>query len=79
METTVKIDDALLQAARQLALETHVDIDQLIEDSLRRTVELHRRPEPVQIKLPSLGRGGLRPGISLDNNAALLDLMDGIE
>lgn len=79
METTVRIDDALFQAASKLALETHVNIDQLIEDSLRRTVELHRPPLGTKINLPSFGKGGLRPGVSLDNNAALLDLMDGIE
>ncbi len=32
----------------------------------------HRRPE----RLPTFGKGGIRPGVDLDNSSALLDLME---
>ena len=50
----------------------------LIEDSLRERlhrVEERRRAEPVRLR--TTGRGGVRPGVDLDDSASLLEAMDG--
>ncbi|MGQ0815653.1 MAG: hypothetical protein ACT4O1_14555 [Gemmatimonadota bacterium] len=32
-----------------------------------------------RVRLPTYGKGGLQPGVDLDNSAALLDLMEDFE
>jgi hypothetical protein len=34
------------------------------------------QPQRRQVKLPVWGRGGVLPGVDLDDSAALLDLME---
>ena len=51
----------------------------IIEDSLRerlaRGKTRTKRREPI--RLHTTGKGGLRPGIDLDDSASLIDVMDG--
>ena len=81
MRTTVDLDDHLLQGAKELAARTHRTLTAVLEDALRET--LSRRPSPSarhRVKLPVSDRmTGLRPGVDLDNSAALLDLMEGTD
>lgn len=77
MRTTVRLPDDLLKAAKQRALDTDRTLTEVIEEALR--LSLSRRVadlagEPVV--LPTYGSGGTRPGIDLDDSAALLDLME---
>jgi hypothetical protein len=81
MRTTVRLDDALLADAKSLAARTGRTLTAVIEDALREA--LARRPgdrEPSQVRLPTDDGdghgGGLRPGVDLDDTAALLDLME---
>lgn len=50
----------------------------IIEESLRE--RLSRRKEGTQrrlaVRLKTTGKGGVLPGVDLDDSAALLDLMD---
>jgi hypothetical protein len=66
-----------MKAVKRHALETNRTLTDVIEDALR--AELTRR-EPDRVRepgpLPTYGEGGLRPGVDLDDSAALLDLMD---
>lgn len=51
-------------------------LNDLIADALRASLTDAATTLPV---LPTDGGGGLLPGVNLDDNSALLDLMDGLE
>ena len=77
MRTTIRIDDALLRDAKQLAARTGKSLTAVIEDALRESLAHQQRGgvrEPVH--LITVGGHGLRPGVDLDDSANLLDLMD---
>ena len=76
MRTTININDALLAEAKQVAARTGRSLTDVVEDALRES--LHRRYPATRraIDLPVFGEGGTRPGVDLDDSAALLDLMD---
>jgi hypothetical protein len=77
MRTTVRLDEDLLREARLLAAAEQTTLTALFEQALRemlaRKKQAHNRP---RVALPTSEGWGLRPGIDLNNNAALLDLMD---
>lgn len=78
MKTTIRLDDQLFHEAKRLALESGRTLTAVIEDALR--CELARRkkaPETKKTKLITDGGQGLRPGVCLDDNAELLDVMEG--
>jgi hypothetical protein len=80
MRTTIRLDKQLLTEAKKLAAENGTTLTAIIEDSLRE--RLARRAIPQRRKrfrLITFGRGGLRPGVDLDNSASLLDRMEGID
>lgn len=77
MRTTVYLPDDLLVKAKKLAATNRTTLTKLIEDSLRETVT--RRPQPAARRARRIVtyRGkGVRPGIDLDDTAALVDLID---
>jgi hypothetical protein len=75
MRTTITLDPELLSEAQALAARTHRTLTQVIEDALRET--LARRPGVLPTFGPtSRQTGGLMPGVDLDSNAALLDIME---
>ena len=77
MRTTIRLDDQLLRDAKQLAARTGRTLTAVIEDALRRMLARPKEAKkPKQIRLPRADLGELRPGVNLDNNAELLDLMD---
>lgn len=79
MRTTIRLDDRLLAQAKRYASQTQRTLTAVIEDALRevlarrQAVRRDRRP----FRLPVVKGGRLLPGIDLDNNAALLDRLDG--
>jgi hypothetical protein len=76
MRTTIRLDDELLKSAKQLAAATGRTLNDVVEEALREKLARRKpviRREPVV--LPTFA-GRLRPGIDLDDSAALLDLMD---
>lgn len=77
MRTTVRLDDRLLARAKVEAARQGRSLTSLIEEGL--TLALERRParrrEPVELPIPE-SRGGVRSGIDLNSNAALLDLLE---
>lgn len=81
MRTTIRLDDALLLAAKDLAARTGRTLTAVIEDALREV--LARRPtmqDPGKIQLTVVGgegdEYGLWPGVDLDDSAALFEVMD---
>jgi hypothetical protein len=76
MRTTIRLDDALLRRAKAAAAMSGRSLNDLIADAVR-TALAQRRTRPQRIKLPTFRGNGLQPGVDLDDNAALLDLMEG--
>jgi hypothetical protein len=79
MRTTVRLDDALLERARQEAARRGVTLTSLIEQGLRLALRRPlKRSERPAVTLPEChAGGGTLPGVDLDDSAALLDRMDG--
>jgi hypothetical protein len=78
MRTTVRLEEALLQRAKAEAARRGETLTALIERGLRLALAGPRRPAPrARITLPvSRATGGTRPGVDLDNAAALLDVLE---
>lgn len=77
MRTTISIDDHLLRAAKQRALERDVTLGSVIEDALHLILDPAREGEQSRSPLPLSKRcGGTRPGVDVADGARLRDLMD---
>lgn len=77
MRTTISIDDHLLRAAKQRALERDMTLGSIIEDALHLVLDSEREGERSSAPLPlSKRRGGTRPGVDVADGARLRDLMD---
>lgn len=79
MRITIRIDDALHAEARAEAARSGITLRAFIERALRESLPKGSSAAGPRIELPVFrGSGGLRPGVDLDNSAALLDLMEGV-
>ena len=78
MRTTVDIDETVLREAKARAARSGRTLGQLIDDALRLSFARTLKPAAGRAELPTYGRGGLLPGVDLDDSAALGDLMDGL-
>jgi Arc/MetJ family transcription regulator len=77
MRTTIKIDDHLLADAKAQGAKSGRTLNEVVEDALRES--LGRRDRAVreqQVELPTFS-SDIAPGVDLDDNSALLDLMEG--
>ncbi len=76
--TTVRLPEDLVRRAKKKALAEGRSLTALIEDGLRKVVdELEPAARRKRVLPPvSSARGGLMPGIDLDNSAALQELED---
>lgn len=76
--TTVRLPEDLLAKAQAHAARTGRTFTQLLADAIR--YELSRPATPARVcePLPTYQGQGLQPGVALDSNSALLDLMDGV-
>jgi hypothetical protein len=78
MRTTVRLNDALLEQAKAEAAARGVTLTSLIELGLRLAMA-QKRPEALEWDLPvSDAKGWTLPGVDINNNADLLDIMDGL-
>ena len=76
MRTTIRFDDAILRDAKARAARAGRSLNEFIEDAVRVAL-LAETESPVPPPIPSFSGGrGLLPGVSLDNGAALLDVME---
>ena len=77
MRTTLRLNDAVLTAAKRLAIDTGRTLTEVVEDALRLLLEQRKgKAECRSVKLHTCGGKGLQPGVDLSSNAALADLMD---
>jgi hypothetical protein len=79
MRTTIRLDENLLREAKAYAAATDRTLTRLVEDALREALARRdARPARRRVRLRTFKGRGLQPGVDLDSNAALRELMDGI-
>ena len=76
MRTTINIDDQLLQSAKHLAIEQGISLAGVIENALRESLSKPQTNTQAIQLITTLG-SGVKPGVDLDNNRSLQDIMDG--
>lgn len=77
--TTFRLDPELLAEAKALAARQHRTLNSVMEEALRRVIaEAESRPttERFELHVHAGPAWGLAAGVSIDDNAALLDQMD---
>ena len=78
MRTTVTLDDDVAAKLKAEARRTGKPIKTVINESLRVALSANRgRPRSNPFRIEARDLGMLRPGLSLDNVAELLDLVEG--
>jgi hypothetical protein len=78
MRTTVRLDEALLERARQEAARRGVTLTSLIEQGLELALRRPlKRSQRAMVELPVCrAGGGTLPGVDLDDSAAVLERME---
>jgi hypothetical protein len=76
MRTTVTLDDDLLREAKERAARSNRTLSQVVEDAIREAFARREPPGSPTPELPVFTGRGLRPGVDLNDNAALSDLLD---
>jgi hypothetical protein len=77
MRTTINLPEELMRQAKKAALEADTTLTEIIANALR--VALAKRLQKKakrNFKINASGRGGVFPGVDLDDTSALLDIMD---
>lgn len=71
------MNDELFRMAKQRAAATGTTFTEIVEDGVR-TILMRCIPpnQPPETQLPTFRGQGLQPGVDMDSNAALLDIMD---
>ncbi|MEZ5319228.1 MAG: CopG family transcriptional regulator [Vicinamibacterales bacterium] len=79
MRTTIRMDPHLLAEAKRAAADSGRTLTAVIEDAVRAHLAQRRKTgrRPPRPALTIVDGRGVRPGVDLDDTAALLDLMDG--
>lgn len=79
MRTTVRLDDRLLELAKREAASRGTTLTALLERGLRLVIAGGAQPPKwKRVTLPvSRARGGVLPGVDLNDSAALYDIMEG--
>jgi hypothetical protein len=78
MRATVRLNDALLKAAKREAAKRGETLTALIDPGLRLVLAKPRPAPRRRVTLPVCrAGGGLLPGVDLNNSAALLDILEG--
>ena len=78
MRTTISLSDDLLRKAKQRAAESHTTLGNVVENALRVAFSAPKAglDRAAKVRLKTFRGRGLRPGVDLDNSAALLDVME---
>jgi hypothetical protein len=74
--TTISLDSGLLETVRRASERDHRTLGQVITEALQRHLTEVSPSTRGVVRLPTAGRGGVRPGINLDSNAELAAAMD---
>ncbi|MDQ3987772.1 MAG: DUF2191 domain-containing protein, partial [Actinomycetota bacterium] len=66
-----------LDEVRRRAAELRQTVSQVIEDSVRESLLRRREDSREPFRVRAFHGGGYQPGVNLDDNDALLDVMEG--
>ena len=79
MRTTINLPDELMLQAKKAALEARTTLTEIIANALREALAKRRQKKARRdFRIIASGRGGVFPGVDLDDTSALLDIMDGL-
>jgi hypothetical protein len=80
MRTTIRLDDALLNRAKEEAAQRGMTFTQLVEEGLRLAIAgIDRKSSTQTASLPvCTAGGGLLPGVDLDDSDSVIDVLEGI-
>jgi len=77
MRTTVRLDERLLREAKRFAAQRGRTFTSVLEDALRQFLASSGRPKRARpFRMLTFRGNGLRPGVDLDDSAALWDLTE---
>lgn len=78
MRTTIQLPDELLTQAKRAAAASGRTFTKFVEDAVRESLAGRPSgpPRRKRFKVNPTDGNGLKPGVDLDSNANLLDLMD---
>ncbi|MGM7697709.1 ribbon-helix-helix protein, CopG family [Microbacterium sp. A84] len=79
MRTTVILPDELYRQVKERARRDNRTMTSFLEEALRRALAENGEARPdfrLQAFRPAVGARGVQPGVDLNSNAALEDLMD---
>lgn len=77
MRTTIRLDDDLVRQAKRLAVDSGRTLTQVVDEALRQMIARHGvRRSSGPVVLPTFGGGRVMPGVDLDDNASVRDLID---
>lgn len=77
--TTVRLNPALMRKVKAYAREHDLTLTAVMERALAAYLARPARQTPKPFEFPTSGAGGLQAGVSLDDTAQLLDIMDGLD
>ena len=77
MRTTVRLPDNLLLDLKREAARRGGTVTALLEQGARLVLEKEQVPARKRVEVPSFDGGDILPGVNIDSNAELLDIMDG--
>lgn len=84
MRTTIDIDDGVFRELKRIAAEEQSTLRSVIENALRddlarRKSRKSRERRGADERVVTFKGRGVQPGVNIDSNADLLDLMEGRE
>lgn len=77
MRTTIRINDKIFISAKKEAASKNISLTKLIEKALLDKLYSPERPRGEHtVDLVTVDGNGLRPGVDIDDSAALLEVME---
>ncbi len=77
MRTTVNIQDEALELCKDKARQKGISVGEAITEAILATYrDTPEKARSRRFTLPVSGKGGLRPGVDLDSNVGLEDIME---
>jgi hypothetical protein len=77
MRTTINLPNDLILQAKKAALEADTTLTEIIANAVREALgRREKKTRQKDLRLVTYGKGGVAPGVDLDDSSSLLDLMD---
>jgi len=76
MRTTLRLNDELYRQVKVAAARSGRSVAAVIEDAIRASLSATGAPRAPLPPLPTLGRGGLMPGVDLGDSGSTLERME---